>query len=711
MPLYKGTQSPPDFFGDKQKTVQENKSFFLRVAALVLLVVLGFGFLVLRITYLTVGRGSELAELSEQNYLHQVSIPAPRGAIVDRYGRIIAQSVTRFNISISPLGNQEADLAYSLDAVRTVCPTNLVPEARTLTAAEIIEKPKTGTMTGNKKERPSRDRWKPIPLATNLTLEQITPLMERLVLLPGLIIEPAFQRIYPFGRETGHLTGHMQKIPATDLDAYLEKGYEMDDLIGKSGLEQAFEDVLCGKKGSELVYRNAAGRILRTLSIKNDDNETSPSLKSADYDTDEPKRGGQVTLTLDLELQRSVNRILDEQTTASIVVMDPRNGDILAIASKPNYDANHPEETLRKQSKDSSFCRALSGSYWPGSTFKMITAAAWLQSTGADPTRVIECDRRYFYGKGPKDYLTCLYSHGGENLKSALKVSCNVYFYTAAAELELDPFLKTCADFGFGKPTGLPIGGRGRLGMSRDRAHISPTRIDKIKLGIGQGELLKVTPLQMAIAYCAMANGGSRYEAHIVRETHRPGEQPLVFPPTVLSQVGWTQAQRDAIGEGLKAVVSEENGTGRYGEFPKEWGVAGKTGTAQKGKGRPVDAWFACYAPFDNPEVCVVVLVEDAGGHGGEISSPVARKVLNDYYRLRFEQTGQPVPGGAATLTPPPVPNLDSLSVESGSIDGEDDEETTRTSPASLLQSLPGTLEPSPLSPPPLRETNPGLTE
>ncbi|HNY26812.1 MAG TPA: penicillin-binding transpeptidase domain-containing protein [Candidatus Sumerlaeota bacterium] len=695
MPLYQGPQSPPDFFGDKQKTVQENKSFFLRVAVLVLLVLIGFGFLVLRITYLTVGRGQQLAELSEQNYLRQVSIPAPRGALVDRNGQIIAHSVTRFNLSISPFDNQEADLAYTLDAVRSVCPAHLVPEARTLTAAEIVEKPKKRA-SGDKRERPSRDRWKPIPLATNLTLEQITPLMERLVLLPGLLIEPTFQRIYPFGRETGHLTGYMGKIPEKSRELYTqEKGYELDDLVGVAGLERAFEEILCGQKGSEFVYRNAAGRIVRTLPLKGE----------------EPIRGGQVTLTLDLDLQRAVNRILDTQTTASIVVMDPRNGDILAIASKPNYDANHPELISRKHGNDS-FCRALSGSYWPGSTFKMITATAWLQNTGADPTRVIECDRRYFYGKGPKDYLTCLYSHGGENLKSALKVSCNVYFYTAAAELELDPFLKTCADFGFGKPTGVQIGGRssaGRLGLLRP--HMTASRIDRIKLGIGQGELLKTTPLQMTIAYCAMANGGSRYEAHIVHETRRPGEQAQLYAPTVLSQIGWTQAQHNAIEEGLKAVVYEENGTGRYGKFPKEWKVAGKTGTAQKGKGRPVDAWFACYAPSDNPEVCIVVLVEDAGGHGGEISSPVAKEVLNDYYRLRFERTGQAVPGGPATLTVPPVPNLTTLPVESGSVDGEDDDETTRTSPASLLQTLPTTLAPPTLAPPPLPTRKPGLSE
>jgi penicillin-binding protein 2 len=381
-----------------------------------------------------------------------------------------------------------------------------------------------------------------------------------------------------------------------------------------------------------------------------------PHRETLQIKGEDPRRGGQVTLTLDLDLQRSINRILDKQTTASIVVMDPRNGDILAIASKPNYDANHPEQISKKLGNDS-FFRATVGNYWPGSTFKMVTAAAWLEHTGADPTRVIICDRRYYYGKGARDYLTCLYYHGGETLKSALEVSCNVYFYTAAAELELEPFLKTCQDFGFGQPTGIELPTRadtGRLGMLR--AHMSPTRIDRIKLGIGQGELLKTTPLQMAIAYSAMANGGSRYEAHLVRETHLPGEQPQFTSSTVLSRIGWTPDQHAAIQEGLKAVVYSKNGTGRYGEFPKEWCVAGKTGTAQKGKGRPVDAWFACYAPYDNPEVCVVVLVEDAGGHGGEISSPIAKEVLNDYFRLRFERTGQSVPGGPETLTRPPNP-------------------------------------------------------
>ncbi|MFW6256311.1 MAG: penicillin-binding transpeptidase domain-containing protein [Candidatus Sumerlaeota bacterium] len=581
---------------DKQRQAnREQRRFLYRLLFFALGISALLAFLVTRLSFLTIQRGQELYELSENNFINRSKIPAPRGNIVDRNGRILATSEPRYNISISPFKIDRDLLEMSLSMIGEFCPQARVPSLDHVLRV--------------------RPRWKPITLASNLTMEQALPLLERQSLLPGVQVEQTFQRIYPHGRSASFLTGYVGKINERQLDEYLERGYGLDDVVGKTAIEKKYEHILKGEKGFEIVHRNSFGRVLDS------------------HVTEEGKahQGAEVRLTVDIRLQEKADALL-EGYEGVIMAMDTRNGDILAMACRPNYDANEPQMIGRQG--NTSWNRAMLTAMNPGSTFKMVTAAAWLLQ-GGSPSHEVTCWGHIQLGD-TKLHCDNRYGHGPLQMREAIAKSCNIYFYDLARSLGQSRIVETGEYFGFGRPTGLALLDRhdsaGRLGdpMSRSLG-------DLVMMGIGQGRLISVTPIQMTRAFCALGNGGKLYTPQIVQRIKLPDGLMRDYPPIVAGEVPWTDEQHRVLMEAFRDVIDQPYGTGRHARFPEWMQVAGKTGSAERVRGKPTDAYFVCFSPAEDPEICVFVLLEHAG-HGGEYASPLARQLLEKYYSLKKKQ-------------------------------------------------------------------------
>jgi penicillin-binding protein 2 len=570
-------------------------TFIVRVVVLALAALALLGLLAVRVSYLTVVRGEALRDLSDNNYLKREEIPAPRGAIIDRYGRIMATNEVRFNLLASPYQLGKEDLEKTLAEVKALCPDAGIPPVEELLAIPT-----------------RRERWEGRLLARSLRLQDVLPLMERQAGLPGLKVEETFRRVYPFGRAASQWTGYVGSLTESEFGERQEEGYALDDPIGKIGLEKQHETSLRGTKGTQIAVRDVWSRL----------------LESRVEEGDEAVPGCQIVLTVDMDLQTSVTQALENRPGA-IIVVDPRNGEVLAMASWPDYDANQPvlEPGEMYQSK------ALYGQYPPGSIFKLVTATAALRA-GCSPEQKLYCDGRLEVTSDFAPYCDARMGHGWLDMRAALKASCNVYFYQLAWKyVSADDMMAAAQALGFGRSTGISLGDSpGRLARPYRRE-----LANRIMMGIGQGRLISVTPIQIAMAYAAMANGGNLFSPTVVHEIRLPSGETLFVapPPAPLREIGWTEAQRQVLLDGFRGVVEDPMmGTARHAHFDPAMRVAGKTGSAEHGLEGPPHAWFVCFAPWDDPEVCVVVLLESAG-HGGEVAAPVARGVLEKYCQLK----------------------------------------------------------------------------
>ncbi len=568
------------FQQDKKQQLRTSRRFLIRVVLLALSGIMLVGVLAARVCYLTLDQGERLYDLSEKNYIGDEALMAPRGLIFDRKGRVLAKNEPRFDLYVSPFELEEGQIAETLRQVVLFCPAAKIPPID-----EIMD---------------LRPRWKRIKIASKLSLPEAMSLLERRAILPGLQIDESFSRFYPYGRATAQLTGYVGYIPASRMAAYSEQGYSINDTVGLSGIERDQEGVLRGDKGVEMVYRDAWGRV-RYSEVR-----------------EEAKTGQDVYLTLDIKLQTKAFELLGDQRGV-VVAVDPRNGDVLAMASTPTYDANHPERA--SLDGNSEINKAVATHYAPGSTFKMVTATAALQAGITSPDREILCDKEFHLTSD--QVVRCMGYHGYIALSEAIEKSCNLYFYTLASELSFGSFYGTASSYGFGQNTGFPLErpkDTGVLGLPGTVTR-PPYYGNRIMMGIGQGRLISVTPLQLAMSYATFANDGKRYAAGLIQHVGNNS----ISRPLVLDEVKLNDSGRRAVMNGLIDVVNSRYGTGRHAEFPKEWKVAGKTGTAQRAGEN--DAWFVCFAPYDDPQVCVVVLLE-RGGHGGEAAAPLAREFI-----------------------------------------------------------------------------------
>ncbi|MCE5229808.1 hypothetical protein LLG95_09460 [bacterium] len=571
----------------------------------------------MRMYKLTILEGPDRRRESEENFLREESIAAPRGRILDRYGRPLAINRTVFQVEMSPFNLGANEITSTVAAVAKLVGK---PSVNQLANAVIRKRPRENSVT----------------LAGGLTLDQVLPLLEERFQLPGVTVHTSYERVYPEGEVAGGVTGHVGGIPESELDSFLERGYLRDEMVGRSNAERTFESILRGTPGIEVVKRDHVGRTrARSLS-----KPVQP--------------GDTIYLTLDLGMQRLAQALLGDWR-GFIVAMDPSDGGVLAMAYNPGYDPNYPTRGHQFNpiyQKTRPINGRFSG-FAPGSTFKIVTAAAGLMA-GFSPSEYINCGGYTTLGK-TKFYCDQRWGHDDENFSDAMTHSCNIYFYTWGRRVGPTALTNMARGFGFGAPTGFELAPPG----TENPGHVARPDVDEIYPGsvmhmaIGQGEMIAVSPIQMARAYAAICNGGILMRPRIIDRIRTAEDEPVTEIEDAdgsRRDIGIADPQgklplsgeaRRTITDGLFRVTHDPTGTGRHGAFPPEWSVAGKTGTAQTGRKTP-DGWFVCYAPAEAPRIVIVVLVEESG-HGGAIAAPLARQILAYWH-------GKPEPA----IVPPP---------------------------------------------------------
>ncbi len=593
----------------------------LRILAAFLVLV--FGVFGLRLIQLQVIEGEAFLDRSERNSVRTLRVTAPRGDIVDREGRALVTTRPAFGVQVIPNGLGRPEVTFSL-------------LARLLEADAEALRERVGAVRG-------RARYQPVRLAGDLAYAQLARVESHRYALPGVVTDVRPRRDYVYGGAAAHLLGTLGEVTAAQLARREYASHRAGEVVGQSGVEALLEESLRGRDGGRNVVVDAAGREVELL------------------DEVASVRGGTAVLALDLDLQLEATRALDasEGPAGAVVALDPRNGDVLALVSRPAFDPNdfaagidaETWQALRDDEWKPLQNRALSGQYPPGSTYKAIVAAAALEEGVVEPEERFFCPGHFRLGRR---VYRCWKrpGHGWVDLHQALVHSCDVFFYNVGLELGIDRLAFFARGFGLGRTTALPLPG--------ERAGLVPTRAWKqrrlaepwvrgetVSASIGQGFNL-VTPLQLAVAFAALANGGRTVEPRLVlRVFDRDGQLVQAPAPSVRRTVPVGDVHLARVRRALEGVVMEPRGTGARARVPGVR-VAGKTGTAQVVSlvhTEDVDedevpvrhrdhAWFAAFAPADAPEIVVVVLVEHGGG-GGAVAAPVAGRILTRYFEKR----------------------------------------------------------------------------
>lgn len=545
--------------------------------------------LIFGLAYFQIVRGDQYIGLASENRLRMIRLSPPRGNIYDASGVPLAVNVRTFDIKGYPM-----DISKDDDYIRI---------------SELFARhgiPMTPVSLKESIEKQYAVPYRAVSVATNLTLAQVSDLVMDTDFPKTLFPSPVWRRIYPAGALVAHAIGYVGAITSEELEEQRDLYYQGGDIIGKSGVELVYENELRGVVGDQVVEVDSRGRRLR------------------DVNYNEPQKGGDLHLTLDLAAQREAIRIMEGKNGA-VVAMNVEDGSLAVYCSVPNYDPNpltwgisSKEWTALQKDKNLPLMnRVMSGSYPPGSTFKVVTATALLMENTVTTGTTTYCPGYFNLGTPPRTFRCWRRSgHGTENLHNALRDSCDVYFYETSIRLGIDKLTKWGKQYGIGEKTGVDLPGESRgniAGREWKRARLKDGwyQGDTVNYSIGQGYLL-MTPLQLVRVYAAIANGGRLVEPRI------NSAKPVAY-----TEVGITKANLDIIRRGIADVV--RTGTGRRaGTFGVD--LAGKTGTAQNPHGED-HAWFAGYAPVDKPKYAVVAFVE-GGGSGSAVAGPIVGKML-----------------------------------------------------------------------------------
>ncbi len=579
----------------------------------------------LRLTQMQLVQAAEWRQAAERNRSQMIHQNAPRGRIYDRHGVAVAANAPAFSLIFLPGKDRRRQ--------------DLKPLAREL-ARQLGRDPDDLLEALEQAVREESA----VRLAENLPTQTMFRLSELKTLYPGVDLIVEARRYYPFGRFASHLLGYMGKMGQREWRERKPKGYRVDSRTGRLGLEKIFEDELRGRDGGLRMEVDAQGRLKRVL------------------DKIPWEAGSNIHLTIDAAVQRAADEGLRATPTGrgAAVAIDPRNGDLLAMSSQPDFDPNaflstDPNEVKSTVLELSEFNNAISGAYPPGSTFKPIAGLAALSEGRMRPEDTVFCPGHFELGG--RTFLC--WEHKGHKRVSwlmGLALSCDVYFYTLGLRTGGVAIERYARAFGLGQKTSIPLKGEksGHLfgPEAREKTGKGWYDGDTLNLAIGQGELT-VTPLQMAIATAALANRGSvwrpRYIQKIVYSDGRPDYVPK---PERRGLVPARDEAWDEVQRGLETVVS--SGTGGSVRIPGLV-TAGKTGTAQNPHGED-HAWFVVYAakPGEPASIAIAVLVEN-GGHGGTMAGPVARKMILAYFGMKDPGASRPAPVAAAVPVVPPI--------------------------------------------------------
>jgi penicillin-binding protein 2 len=586
-----------------------------------------------RLFYLQIVQGDAFYRLTSDSIVRTEILPAVRGQIRDRKGRLLATVRPSYNVYVTPRLLTSDNFAR----LRTILGMNGDE------ALDVWDKLQGLPSADGTTAAAAREKERPVLLAEDISREAMASI-ETGIDIPGVKIVSVPRRSYPFGNLGAHVVGFMNEVSADELRAKKDEGYRAGDLIGRSGIERQWEGYLRGRTGFQKIIVDRHGL-------------PKPDLREI---TDGPTSqaavpGNHLVLTLDIDVERIAERALRNASAAAAVVLDVDTGRVLALVSKPDFDPNEMSGHLTADAEQRILTdryrplrdKTLSETYYPGSTFKAVSALAALEDRLVTPDERTKCHGSYEIGRRR---FRCTKTHGTVELYDAIVQSCNVYFYELGARPGMmDRLAKYGADLGLGAPTGLGLNGEegGFLPTEewyREQKRLNP-KSEGFQVGhalnavIGQGST-RVTLLQMAALYAAIANGGKLWLPQIVDHVEAPDGQILEeFPPRVRRELAVSPENLALVREALVGVVNEPKGTA-FKVRSKEVEVAGKTGTAQI-KGRREDmgggydsathAWFVGYAPAGRPRIAIAVLVEH-GGHGGDVAAPLAMQIVNDYF-------------------------------------------------------------------------------
>lgn len=566
-----------------------------------------------RLFHLQVLKGGLYRDLAEDNRISLQPVPAPRGRILDRDGHVLVENNPDYRLAVIP--ELCGELRNTLERLREV--------------VEITDADIAAVIKQTRRQR----SFLPVKVRGHLSWEELSRIEARIDAFPGSIIQVHATRNYPHGILAGHILGYLGEIAESDIQQFSAVQFRSGDLVGKNGVERLFEENLRGVEGVRQMEVNAFGREVREL------------------DHTPPVAGRDLLLTIDTDLQREAEEALGDKAGA-VVVLDPRNGEVLVMASRPAFDPNqfirglssqqwqllsrHPDRPLTN--------KAIQGHYPPGSTFKIVTALAGFAEGRVSPQQAVLCTG-YIEKDGHRYHCWKKGGHGTVDFHQAFAQSCDVYFYRIAERVGIDAIERTARKLGLGQTT--------QISLEGERGGLIPSRAWKKKVhrmpwfpgetyhsAIGQGYVL-CTPLQLACMTAAVANNGVLCRPTLVR--HPEGEEP-----EILRHGNWNPAHIALVRAAMEEVVNGPRGTARQAA-PTSVRAAGKTGTAQvvhqkreeSGKVIQSDdirfqdhALYVSYAPADHPELAIAVVVEH-GGHGGHTAAPVAKRIIDRFFARR----------------------------------------------------------------------------
>ncbi|BAQ63309.1 cell division protein FtsI [Geminocystis sp. NIES-3709] len=567
---------------------QKDQPIFIMVVISLFL----FGAIGLRLGYLQIVEGDKYSLKADSNRTKIIPKPPVRGNLFDRKGRILGATKLSHSAYLWPVVQKKENWLQ----IRTMLANILnIPEDK---LQELLEKEGYDSPTL-------------VRIARNLTPQQITAIEENRDILSEVEVDTDTVRYYPQGKVGSHILGYTREINGEELKARQNEGYRMGDVIGKMGAEAGFESELRGEWGGILMERDGSGKVIRKLGIK------------------EAKAGNDVTLTLDLELQKVAEKALGDRKGA-VVALDPRDGAVLSMVSYPAFDPNIFSGRITEQiwqevqGKGNPFInRALVG-FPPASTFKIVTATAGMESGKYSPSTVLPT-YAYLRVGGTAFGEWNRSGFGPMGFVSALAWSSNTFFGQIGNGVGGETLIKWSRNYGFGSKTGIEIpeesGGLiADQEWKQKRFNWDWTVGDTVNMSIGQGFTL-ATPLQVAVMFAVPANGGYKVIPHLYQDkaTYLKKRESLNLKPQTVN----------TLREGLRAVITR--GTGGKVALSGV-AVAGKSGTAEAPPGKS-HAWFGGYAPYDKPEIVVVAFVEHSGGGGGSTAGPIVRQVLEAYFQ------------------------------------------------------------------------------
>lgn len=576
---------------------KSTSKFRERVNLIFGLLIVVFIVLLIRIFGLQIIQKKTYTKLAQENIIKVNRITQNRGEFLDRNGIVIAANVPDYILQIHPylVKNRE----YTIE---------LLSELSKIPEKEIIEKLKS-----------SQSYYKPVSIKKHLKFSEISKILENITELPGIDVEKKPFRDYKYGDITSLILGYTGEITESELKIRSE--LESGDIVGKTGLEKLYDKLIRGKPGIEYIEVDAKGREIGQIE----------QMKKI-----EPEAGARVHLTIDIELQILADSLLKEYEFGSVIAVKPKTGEVLVMYSKPGFD---PNKLVRGISYDelkdmvvvegaSFWNRAAMSKYAPGSVFKIIIAGIALENNIINENTYLKpCNGWLRIGNR---IFRCWKEHGRVDTYKAIVQSCDVFFYQVGMRLGFGTMEKWIRNLEIMEKTNIDLPEEGE-GFFPDKAWYKekydlykPTPGVVANLSIGQGEVL-FTPLQLCCFFSGIANGGYTFSPYLVSEIKEVSGNVLYTHKREKKKIKFSQETIEFLKKAMLGVVNDRGGTGVLSRL-SQCKVAGKTGTAENPQGED-HAWFVAFAPYEKPEICVVVQIENAG-HGGSIAAPIAKEII-----------------------------------------------------------------------------------